>query len=128
MKHRSQRSILTNKVKDAIFIIFRELNLPQISASASPAEIYRWKQCSEVRKCYESLSKPTSADNSVTYLMKIAEQAFVDPEKATDPQVAYAMAVCHFFLNPENENIQISQSSIKGKFEEFLVSFMALCK
>ena len=56
------------------------------------------------------------------------EKVFIDPNKTSDALIAYAMSVADIFLDPKNENIQITESIIKERFEEKLVSFAILCK
>ena len=119
---------MTSKIKEAIFSVFEKLT--PINTNASPATINRWKNSTNVRICYDNLYKPTteSEDESVTYIMRIVEKVFVDSKSVTDAQIAYIMSVCELILDPDNENIQINESTIKEKFQELLVSFAILCR
>ena len=117
---------MTSKIKEAIFYIFGESKLPQISANAMPAVINKWKKSTNVKKCYDLLYKPISDIDATTHIMKIVERIFENTSETTDVQVAYVMCVCDFFLNPENDSIQITESMIKNKLEESLVSFTIL--
>lgn len=130
LKHRSYRGTLTSKIKEAIFSVFGEANLPPISMNASPAEINKWKRNPSIAKCYRMLPEPINEfeDEQVTYLLRITERVFVDPKKTSDILIAYAMSVCETFLNPENEHIQVTESIIKEAFEKNLVSFAILRK
>ena len=76
------------------------------------------------------LNQPISENNdpSVTHILRIMEIAFSDSQKSSDVLIAYTISVCEVFLSPENENIQMSESIIKSKLEEHLVSFATLCK
>ena len=58
--------------------------------------------------------------------MKIVERVFA--KDATNTQIAYTMSVCEYLLDPENESIQVTESTIRDKFEEVLVSFAILCR
>ena len=58
--------------------------------------------------------------------MKIIEKIFVNTDKVTDTLIAYTICVCESFLDPENDVIQITESTIKDKLEESLVSFAIL--
>ena len=58
--------------------------------------------------------------------MKIVKKIFVDTDKVTDTLVTYTICVCESFLDPENDVIQITESTIKDKLEESLVSFAIL--
>jgi len=119
---------LTSKIKEAIFYVFGESKLSPISMNASPNDVNKWKRSSNVRRCYDLLHKPISENDetSITYLMKIVEKIFADTDKATDTLVAYIICVCESFLDPENDVIQITESTIKDKLEESLVSFAIL--
>ena len=77
-KHRSQRGSLTSKIKDAIFQVYGEANLPSISMSATPTDINNWKQNPAIRRCYEKLHQPISENNdpSVTHILRIMERVF----------------------------------------------------
>lgn len=130
IKHRSYRGSLTSKTKDAIFSVYGEANLPSISMNASPAEISKWKRDPAVKKCYDQLLEPINKydDETLTFMLRIMEKVFIDPDKASNVLMAYAMSVCNIFLDPTNEHIQITESIIKEKFEENLVSFAILRK
>ena len=96
--------------------------------NASPNDVNKWKRSSNVRRCYDLLHKPISENDetSTTYLMKIIEKIFANTDKATDTLIAYTICVCECFLDPENNVIQITESTIKDKLEESLVSFAIL--
>lgn len=130
IKHRSYRGSLTSKTKDAIFSVYGEANLPSISMNASPAEISKWKRDPAVKKCYDQLLEPINKyeDETLTFMVRIMEKVFIDPDKASNVLMAYAMSVCNIFLDPTNEHIQITESIIREKFEENLVSFAILRK
>ena len=125
-KHRSQKGSLTSKIKEAIFSVFGEANLPPISTNESPQDISRWKKNPAVRSCYLKLHKPVIDDENVTYVLRIIEKVFVSP--VPNLLIAFAMSVCDIFLNPNDENIQITKSAIKIKLKEYSVSFEILCK
>ena len=125
-KHRSQRGSLTSKIKEAIFSVFGEANLPPISTNESPQDISRWKKNPAVRSCYLKLHKPVTDDENVTYVLRIIEKVFVSP--VPNLLIAFAMSVCDIFLNSDDENIQITKSAIKIKLKEYSVSFEILCK
>ena len=125
-KHQSQRGSLTSKIKEAIFSVFGEANLPPISMNESPQEISRWKKNPAVRSCYLKLHKPVTDDENVTYVLRIIEKVFVSP--VPNLLIAFAMSICDIFLNPDDENIQITESAIKIKLKEYFVSFEILCK
>ena len=98
--------------------------------NASPAEISKWKRDLAVKWCYDNLFEQINEynDETVTYIVRIMEKVFIDPNKISDALIAYVMSVANIFLDPKNENIQITEFIIKEKFEEKLVSFAILCK
>ena len=123
MKHRGQRGILTSKIKDAMFNVFKK-DLPQISTNSSSSDIARWKRNPSLRRCRENLYRTLDDNDSITYIMSIVERVFV--KEATDTQIAYTISVCEYLLDPENESIQVTESTVRDKFEEVLVSFAIL--
>ena len=98
--------------------------------NASPAEISKWKRDPAVKRCHDNLFEQINEynDETVTYIVRIMEKVFIDPNKISDALIAYVMSVANIFLDPKNENIQITEFIIKEKFEEKLVSFAILCK
>ena len=110
--------------------MFGEYNLPPISTNASPADIIRWKKNPSVKRCYENLHNPIDKhkNESVSFILRIIERVFIDSKKTTDVLVAYAMSVCDSFLDPSSESIQVTESMVKNKIEEYLVSFAILCR
>lgn len=98
--------------------------------NASPAEISRWKRNPAVKKCHDQLLEPINRfdDEELMFMVRIMEKVFINPKKASNVSIAYVMSVCDIFLDPTNEYIQITESIIKEKFEENLVSFAILRK
>lgn len=92
--------------------------------TASPTEVNKWKRNPAVNKCYQNLYQSISdLDDQVTFFLRIVEKVFIESNKTSDVLIAYTMNVCEIFLNPDNDNIQISESVMKGKLEAKLVSF-----
>jgi hypothetical protein len=92
--------------------------------TASPTEVNKWKRNPAVNKCYQNLYRPISdLDDQVTFFLRIVEKVFIESNKASEILIAYTMSVCEIFLNPDNDNIQISESVMKEKLEAKLVSF-----
>jgi hypothetical protein len=80
--------------------------------NASPAEVNKWKRTPAVKKCYSKLHQLVSDDSEASFMLRIVERVFVDSKN-----------VCKIFLNPDSENIQISESVMKKKLKEKLVNF-----
>ncbi|UZO25923.1 uncharacterized protein OCT59_018177 [Rhizophagus irregularis] len=84
------RGTFTSRVKDVMYSIFEATGhkLPSINTQASPSKIQEWKSKAELRKENKNPSKT---------------------------QIAYAISICETYLNPNNQNIQMSESIMKSK-------------
>ncbi|CAB4483961.1 unnamed protein product [Rhizophagus irregularis] len=90
-KHRSARSSLASKVKDIMYVVFKEFNLPTIPAvntALKESEIRKWKGSPAVKNCYSK-------------------------NQLSNMQIAYAISICEIILNPKNLHIQVTESVIK---------------
>ncbi|UZO27906.1 uncharacterized protein OCT59_021458 [Rhizophagus irregularis] len=90
-QHRSIRGTFTSTgVKDVMYSVFEATGhkLPSINTQASPSKIQEWKSKAELRKENKNPSKT---------------------------QIAYAISICETYLNPNNQNIQMSESIMKSK-------------
>ncbi|UZO10304.1 uncharacterized protein OCT59_001895 [Rhizophagus irregularis] len=89
-QHRSIRGTFTSRVKDVMYSVFEATGhkLPSINTQASPSKIQEWKSKAELRKENKNPSKT---------------------------QIAYAISICETYLNPNNQNIQMSESIMKSK-------------
>src|SRR5687767_8953856 len=101
--------------------------LSPINTNATPVEIYQWKSTTSVQNCYNNLFRSIT-EGDVAYVTRIVERACPDPTKRTNLQTAYAVSICQTLLDPNNDNIKISKSTIKQKLRANLVSFAILCK
>ena len=105
-----------------LFATFGEVNLPSINSNASPSEIANWKKRPEISKCYEKLFKHMDASNNKSPLVItcILEKAFLRKEYS-NPEFAYAIAICKTILNPKNDVLQLKESILKSKVKYYLV-------
>ncbi|GET54891.1 hypothetical protein GLOIN_2v1775615 [Rhizophagus irregularis DAOM 181602=DAOM 197198] len=90
-KHRSARGSLASKVKDIMYVVFKEFNLPTIPAvntALKESEIRKWKGSPAVKNCYGK-------------------------NQLSNMQIAYAISICEIILNPKNLHIQVTESIIK---------------
>ena len=96
--------------------------------NASPAEISKWKRDPAVKRCHDKLFEQINEydGKTITFIVCIMEKVFINPKKASNVLIAYAISFCDIFLDPANEYIQITESIIKEKFKEKLVSFRNL--
>ena len=91
--------------------------------NASPAEVNKWKRTPAVKKCYSNLHQLVSDDSEASFMLRIIKRVFVDSKNSSEILIAYTVNVCEIFLNPDSENIQISESVMKKKLKEKLVNF-----
>src|SRR2546421_1207984 len=117
-KHRSFRTSLTSKIKDAMHRVFP--TPPPVNTNSTPSEISNWKTNAEVVRCHEILFKHDSLDGSATFMSKIIDKVWPIKKKAPKVHIAYAISVCEFILNPKNKKIQISEFPIKHKILKYL--------
>jgi hypothetical protein len=117
-KHRSRRGTLSTQIKKSIFAVFR--NLPRINLKASPSEIKTWKELPIVRECYEKLHRDTPDDE--TWCGKIIQETWPDAEKISNEQIAFAVALCESFLNPNNEIIKNDSKYLSKRIQKNKVS------
>ena len=112
---------MATKIRDAIFATFGEVNLPLINSNASPLEITKWKKRPEVFRCFESLFKNMDENgNSPLVITRIVERAFLGKEYS-NPEFAYAIAICKTMLNPKHDALQMKETILKSKVKYYLV-------
>ncbi len=61
-------------------------------------------------------------------MTQIIERVWLDTSERLVIQIAYTITICQILLNLNNDNIKISESIVKPKLQENLVSFAILCK
>ena len=98
-------------------------NLSQINTNSSPSEVNKWKKNQNVAKCYKSLFKRETADDSATYMTRIIDKVWASKKHTPKIHIAYAISVCEFLLNPSNQKVQVSEGSMKFNILKYLVSF-----
>jgi hypothetical protein len=118
---RSLRGSLTSKIKETLFSVYGEQNLPPINANSTPIEIYRWKALPSVKKCFDNLFKPINDNIKDLYISRILGKVWNDYSNAPMLHVAFAISVCYTILNSEIEHIIIDES-IMDLVNKYLVS------
>ena len=103
-------------------------NLPQINTNSSPSEVDKWKKNQNVAKCYKSLFKRETADDSATYMTRIIDKVWASKKHTPKIHIAYAISVCEFLLNPSNQKVQVSEGSMKFNISKYLISFSLNCE
>ncbi|GES73123.1 hypothetical protein GLOIN_2v1883439 [Rhizophagus clarus] len=86
------RGIFTSKVKDVMYSVFEATGykLPSINTQVKDGQ-------------------PT------TYISLIIDKLRKENKNSSKTQIAYAISICETYLNPNNQNIQMSESIIKSK-------------
>jgi hypothetical protein len=112
---------LATKIREAIFVTYGEVNLPLINSNASPSEIASWKKRPKVLKCFENLFKKVDDnEESPLVITRIVEKAFLKKEYS-DPEFAYAIAICKTMLNLKYNVVQMKETILKSKVNYYLV-------
>ncbi|CAB4492039.1 unnamed protein product [Rhizophagus irregularis] len=114
-KHRSAWGSLASKVKDIMYVVFKEFNLPTIPAvntALKESEIRKWKGTPAVKNCYGNLFKKIKNPDPETYMSRIL-QILKGKNQLSNMQIAYAISICEIILNLKNLHIQVTESVIK---------------
>jgi len=112
---------LATKIREAIFTTYGEVNLPLMKSNAGPSEITKWKKRPEVSRCYENLFKKMDDSEDLPFVItRIVEKAFLGKEYS-NPEFAFAIAICKLILNPKHDDIQMKESIVKNKVNYYLV-------
>ncbi|UZO16414.1 uncharacterized protein OCT59_007802 [Rhizophagus irregularis] len=116
-QHRSIRGMFTSKVKDVMYSVFEVTGhkLPSINTQASLSKIQEWKSKAEVKRCYNNLFKKVKDGQPTTYMSLIIDKLRKENKNPSKTQIAYAISICKTYLNPNNQNIQMSESIMKSK-------------
>ncbi|GES99566.1 hypothetical protein GLOIN_2v1877636 [Rhizophagus clarus] len=89
--------------------------LPSINTQVSPSKIQEWKSKPEVKRCYNNLFKKVKDGQPTTYMSLIIDKLRKENKNPSKTQIAYAISICETYLNPNNQNIQMSESIMKSK-------------
>lgn len=112
---------MATKIREAIFSTYGEVNLPLINSNAGPSEITEWKKRPEVGRCFENLFKyMDDNEDSPLVITRIVEKAFLGKEYS-NPEFAYAIAICKTMLNPKHDVLQMKETILKSKVKYYLV-------
>jgi hypothetical protein len=95
--HRGQRGSLSSRIRNAIFRVYREKNLPFINLKAAPNEIKTWKESPIVKECYDLLHSKINDDDDATWCGRILSKIWSDLSKASSEQIAFVVSLCEFF-------------------------------
>ncbi|GET02934.1 hypothetical protein GLOIN_2v1883439 [Rhizophagus clarus] len=122
-QHRSIRGTFTSRVKDVMYSVFEATGhkLPSINTQVSPSKIQEWKSKPEVKRCYNNLFKKVKDGQPTTYMSLIIDKLRKENKNPSKTQIAYAISICETYLNPNNQNIKMSESIMKSKIINNLI-------
>ena len=84
-------------------------------------EITEWKKRPEVGRCFENLFKyMDDNEDSPLVITRIVKKAFLGKEYS-NPEFAYAIAICKTMLNPKHDILQMKETILKSKVKYYLV-------
>lgn len=114
-----------SKIRDVMFAVFREDRLPPINTNVKNSDVLLWKRNPIVKCCYSKLFKKIVSEETETYMSRILRNLWRgNKAKRSKVQVAFAISICEFILNPENPSISISEEVIKPILEKNIVRFL----
>ena len=114
---------MASKTREAIFLIFGEMNLPPINTNASSSEISRWKQKEEVSNCYKRLfEKIDNKENLPLVLTRIIGKVL--HKNSSTVETAFVVIICMGILDPKNGKLKFSSKTMKQKIKYYLVGFI----
>lgn len=120
VKLRSKRGTLSTRIKNAIFFVF---NLPEIKNKAKANEISLWKSLPAVATSYDNLfRKIDDNESSPTYMQRIIERVWPKTE-ASNLHAAWAVSIAELLLDPNNNEIRVTEEIIDSLLEKNLVGF-----
>ena len=120
---RSFRGGLASKAREVLFSHFGDSSLPLINSNASATEIAQWKKRKEVAECYKRVF---DSENKELVLSQLLEKVFVGEDNTPNIHMVFVMSLYKVLLDPSFPNIQVSESIMKIKIEEYMVSFINL--
>lgn len=102
--------------------IFEVCKIPFISNVAKATEISAWKKKPAILNSFRKLFDKIEEDEEDTYMTRIIKSTWPKKKNIPNLQIAWAISIAEIFLNPNNENIKISEEIIKPVLLKNLVS------
>ena len=126
-QHRSLRSALSSKIKDAMFSVFGEAQLDSINANASPAIVAAWKASQKTKSCYKKLFTPISDDDiNDTYIARILTKAWPGVRMPTNLKMAYTITICQIMLSDRYDKLKIGDDIVKNRLRKNIVNILLI--
>ncbi|RHZ71632.1 hypothetical protein Glove_256g100 [Diversispora epigaea] len=109
-KLRALRSTLCARVKTLIFEVCK---VPPISIVAKASKISAWKKNPAISNSFRKLFDKVEEDEEDTYMTRIIKNVWPKKKNIPNLQIAWVISIAEIILNPNNENIKISEEIIK---------------
>ncbi|RHZ84142.1 hypothetical protein Glove_85g143 [Diversispora epigaea] len=109
-KLRALQSILCARVKTSIFEVCK---VPPISIVAKASKISAWKKNPAISNSFRKLFDKVEEDEKDTYMTRIIKNVWFKKKNISNLQIAWMIFIAEIILNPNNENIKISEEIIK---------------
>ncbi|RHZ69505.1 hypothetical protein Glove_283g10 [Diversispora epigaea] len=109
-KLRALRSTLCARVKTSIFEVCK---VPPISIAAEASKISAWKKNPAISNSFRKLFDKVEEDEKDTYMTQIIKNVWSKKKNIPNLQIAWVISIAEIILNPNNENIKISEEIIK---------------
>ncbi|RHZ87465.1 hypothetical protein Glove_34g106 [Diversispora epigaea] len=109
-KLRALRSTLCARVKTSIFEVCK---VPPISIAAEASKISAWKKNPAISNSFRKLFDKVEEDEEDTYMTRIIKNVWPKKKNIPNLQIAWVISIAEIILNPNNENIKISEEIIK---------------
>ena len=118
---RSKCSTLTTKIKDVVFVIYRDSMLDKIDSNAISKKVHNWKQSTKIKTACSKLFSPIVTNNpNDTFISRILTKVWPKGD-AEDNLLAFAIGVVQALLSHKYEKITIDEKVMKDRIEKNLV-------
>ncbi|CAJ0906622.1 708_t:CDS:2, partial [Entrophospora sp. SA101] len=112
------KSTLVAKIKENIFVTFKDTLKKMINTNATPSEIIDWKNSDEVKRCF-SLLDETNEKTDKSFFEEILSRTFLKHRPSLS-LIAFTHAVTVLILDPETNTILIKENLIKTHMRKFM--------
>ncbi|RHZ87746.1 hypothetical protein Glove_30g67 [Diversispora epigaea] len=98
------------------------VDVPPISIAAEASKISAWKKNPAISNSFQKLFDKVEEDKEDTYMTRIIKNVWPKKKNIPNLQIAWVISIAEIILNPNNENIKISEEIIKPVLLKNLVS------
>ena len=125
---KNYRGTALANIKQAIFSVYENEQLPKLATNTTTKAITIWKKNLKVKQCHRLLFELN--DNGDYWSFLIAREAFIvnSAEVLTNHHLAFTLAVCDIILNSISKGTQCTEKEMKKRIEYYLVCFNNILK